>query len=316
MNMKYSTINMKPNRLFLLVFWLCPGLASTAQVKTLLVRPWKTDTALLEIHGPHIALYDTTAEPRRELVLMIEGTGAPALGCRKFDSCFARMGYHTISLDYLNEVVTTVCSDSPDSACFDSFRQEIVFGTPVSDKVKVDSTNSIVRRFTRLLNWLTENDPQGGWNAWLNGDQPRWEHIVVAGHSQGAGHAAYLGKVYNLAGVIMLSGPQDYLKQFNRPAPWQSLPGQTPPEKQYAFLNLRDPYNYAFQVADVAKVTGFPLTDTTMVQPGTPVTGGRHIFVNDLDTEDHHGSTMNLVFVPVWEYIMRRLNDASLNSSR
>lgn len=278
------------------------------QVKMLRVRPWKVDTAVLEVHGPHIALYDSVAEQRRELVLMLEGTGAPALSCRKFDSSLARMGYHAISLDYPNEVITTVCSDSPDSACFDGFRQEIVFGTPVSDKVKVDTANSIVNRFVVFLRWLVENDPQGGWGEYLQDGQPRWERIVVAGHSQGAGHAAYLGKLFPLAGVLMLSGPQDYLQKLNRPAPWQGQEGKTPAERQYAFLNLRDPFNYQFQVADVAAVTGFTIKDTTMVVAGGTVGGERHIFVNDLETEDHHGSTINLVFVPVWQYIMDRIS--------
>lgn len=279
-----------------------------AQVKMVRARPWKVDTAVLEVHGPHIALYDSVGEQRRELVLMIQGTGAPALSCRKFDSCLAAMGYHAISLDYMNEVNTTVCSGSPDSACFDGFRQEIVFGTPVSDQVKVDTVNSLVNRFAVFLRWLVENDPQGGWDAFLADGRPRWERIVVAGHSQGAGHAAYLGKLFPLAGVLMLSGPQDYLQKFNRPAPWQFVAGQTPAEREYAFLNLQDPYNFHFQVADVAAITGYKLKDTTMVKAGGPVGGERHIFVNDLNTEDHHGSTMNLVFVPVWQYVMDRIS--------
>ena len=291
---------------------LCASIGTAhAQVKMLRVRPWKADTAVLEVRGPNIALYDSVGEQRRELVLMIQGTGAPALSCRKFDSCLAGMGYHAISVDYPNDVITTVCSESPDSACFDGFRQEIVFGTPVSDKVKVDTVNSIVNRFVVFLRWLVENDPQGVWGEYLQDGQPRWGRIVVAGHSQGAGHAAYLGKMFPLAGVLMLSGPQDYLKQLNRPAPWEVAAGQTPAEREYAFLNLRDPFNYHFQVADVAAVTGFTVKDTTMVWAGGPVGGERHIFVNDLDTEDHHGSTMNLVFMPVWQYIFDRISAAA-----
>src|ERR1700759_1571423 len=102
----------------------------------------------------------------------------------------------------------------------------------------------------------------------------------------------------------MLSGPQDYLKAFQRPAGWQGLPGKTPALRQYAFLNLQDPFNYSFQLADVAMVTGYSKTDTTFVRPGDVIGGERHIFVNDLDTEDHHGSTMDRVFVPVWAYMM------------
>src|SRR5258708_881386 len=299
----------------LLCSLFCIADTTNAQMNVQLVAPGETGAGITEIHGPNIAVYDPGVRKRRELVLMIGGTGARALGCRKFDSCFARMGYHVITPDYPNDVITTVCSDSPDSACFDGFRQEILFGTPVSEKVKVDSVNCIVSRFARLLGWLVEHDPQGGWDVFYENGQPRWERIVVAGHSQGAWHAAYLGKTFALAGVIMLSGPQDYLKVYQRPAPWQGQVGRTPASRQYAFLNLQDPFNYAFQVADVAAVTGFSMTDTTFVRAGEPVErpgdrvgGERHIFVNDLDTEDHHGSTMNPVFVPVWAYIMDRIS--------
>lgn len=295
---------------FILLFCLLGAAGEgSAQVKLLRVRPFVTDTAIVEVHGPHIAEYDSTMPAGGQgLVLMIQGTGGRALGCRKFDSCFARMGYHVISIDYPNDVITTVCSDSPDSACFDGFRQEILFGSPVSEKVKVDSVNCIVNRFAVFLRWLAVNDPAGEWGDFLDGGQPRWDRIVVMGHSQGAGHAAYLGKRYALKGVVMLSGPQDYLKVFNRPAPWQGLPGQTPASRQFAFLNLQDPFNYSFQLADVAAVTGFSPSDTTMVVAGGTVGGERHIFVNDLDTQDHHGSTMNEVFVPVWKYIMDRIS--------
>jgi pimeloyl-ACP methyl ester carboxylesterase len=273
-----------------------------------LIPPAATGAGIVEIHGPHIALHDPGVKPREELVLMIEGTGAKALGCRTFDSCFARMGYHVISIDYPNTIITTVCSDSPDSTCFDGFREEILFGRPVSEKVQVDSVNCIVNRFTRLLLWLAMHDRRGGWKTFLKDGQPRWDRVVVAGHSQGAGHAAYLGKRFPLAGVIMLSGPQDYLKVLQRPAPWQIQEGQTPAERHFAFLNLQDPFKYPFQVADVSAVTGFSMADTTMVHAGVPVASRRHIFVNDLETEDHHGSTMNTVFLPVWQHIMDRIS--------
>ena len=120
---------MRKHYLFLLFCGLYCGLrVANAQVRVQLIAPGETGAGITEIHGPHIALYDPAAEKRRELVLMIEGTGGSAVGCRSFDSCFARMGYHVISIDYPNNVITTVCSDSPDSACFDGFRQEILLG--------------------------------------------------------------------------------------------------------------------------------------------------------------------------------------------
>jgi hypothetical protein len=235
---------------------------------------------------------------------MIEGTEDLATRMRPIDSCFAIMGFHVISIDYLNNVNTITCRNSTDSSCFDDFRQEINFGTPVSSVVDVDSVNSIVSRFAKLLVYLATHDPAGGWADFLQGNQPRWERIVVAGHSQGAGHAAYLGKCYRLAGVLMFSGPQDYLKVFDRPAPWQHRKGLTPPGRQFAFLHVNDPYNVHFQLADVAAVTGFSAADTTMVLPGQPVHSTRHILLNNLDTKDPHGSTLDPRFVQVWKYMV------------
>jgi hypothetical protein len=278
--------------------------STIAQVKVRLISPDATDSRITTVHGPHIALYDAAAASRHQLVLMIEGTGDLATRMRPIDSCFATMGFHVISIDYPNNVISTTCSNSTDSNCFDEFRQEINFGTPVSAVVQVDSANSIVNRFARLLVYLASHDPGGSWSEYLQGNQPRWDKIIVAGHSQGAGHAAYLGKCFKLAGVLMFSGPQDYLKVFNHPAPWQYKKGLTPSARQFAFLHVNDPYNIQFQTSDIAAVTGYPATDTTMVYPGQPVHSTHHILVNNIATRDPHGSTLNPVFVRVWSYMV------------
>lgn len=290
-------------KLLLAAVFLLPATV-LAQLKVLEIAPDATGSRITVVHGPHIALYDPAAPSHHQLVLMIEATGDHATRMRVFDSCFAAMGYHVISIDYPNNVISTTCSTSSDSSCFDNFRQEINFGTPVSDVVEVDSVNSIVNRVSKLLVYLAAHDPQGKWDAFLNGRQPRWDKIIVAGHSQGAGHAAYPGKCFHLAGVLMFSGPQDYLKVFHHPAPWQYRRGLTPPSRQFAFLHLHDPFNIHFQAADVAAVTGFPSTDTTMVSPGQPVHSNRHILVNNIDTRDPHGSTLNPVFIRVWSYMV------------
>lgn len=293
---------------YCLLLAMLPGANIYSQVKVELVAPAVTAHNIREVHGPHVAMYNPSVTSRSRLLFMIEGTGASAVSCRTFDSCFAEMGYHVISIDYLNNVITTACSASTDSSCFDGYRQEIVFGTPASPLVEVDASNSIVTRFTKLLQYLSAHDKAGKWDAFLQGTSPRWSRIIVAGHSQGAGHAAYLGKAFNLAGVLMLSGPQDYLRVFHTPAPWQFRSGATPASRQYAFLHVKDPFNYQFQIADVSAVTGLNPADTTMVQPGMPVHSDRHIFVNTLETKDYHGSTVNPAFVQVWQYIMDRLH--------
>ena len=142
---------------------------------------------------------------------MIVGTGAHATDSRAMDSVFASWGYHVISLDYENNVITTVCSPSEDSTCFDRYRKEIITGAAVSEKVQVDSTNSLLNRFNYLLRYLVRKDAAGKWNEFFANGKPVWNKIITAGHSQGAGHAAYLGKMFQLDRVLMFSGPQDYL---------------------------------------------------------------------------------------------------------
>ncbi|CAL1517664.1 BPSS1187 family protein [Chitinophaga sp. MM2321] len=289
------------NKLWLLL--LCTS-AATAQVKVQYIEPAQTQEGISAIHSPHIALQDPSQRDRHRLILMIPGTGGSAASSRMFDSCFATMGYHVISLDYKNNVITTVCSKSEDSTCFDHFREEIMFGTPVSDKVEVDTLNSIVNRFTRLLVYLSAHDPEGNWGQFIKHGQPRWDRIVAAGHSQGAGHAAYLGKSFRLSGVMLFSGPQDYLQAYQMPAGWQGESSRTSVTRYYSFLHIQDPFNYEYQVQDVALLSKVATTDTVMVQPHTPVVSKKRILVTDIDKQDRHSSTLGTEFTAVWRYMI------------
>ncbi|WP_344973892.1 BPSS1187 family protein [Compostibacter hankyongensis] len=284
--------------------WLTTGTAFS-QVKVLRVSPPATGAAIETVHGPHIALYDPHTSSRHRLILMIVGTGASAEGIRPFDSCFAAMGYHVVSLDYKNNVITTTCSNSRDSGCFDHFREEIVTGTPVSEVVQVDTVNSLFHRFQQLLAYLAKEDPQGGWQEFVRPDgQPRWERIITAGHSQGAGHAAWLGKRFRVDRVLMFSGPQDYLNPYHMPAGWQSGSSATPPSRFFAFLHRKDPFDVTHQLANCSRLMETRRPDTLAVQPGRPVRGRQHILITDIPTKNPHGSTLNPVFVPVWQYML------------
>ena len=84
-------------------------------------------------------------------------------------------------------------------------------GTPFWDPV--EPANSITARLGYLLKHLDETIPNSGWDKLYTDDtsfpKPVWGKIVVMGHSQGAGHAAYLGQTKLIKGAIMVSGPQD-----------------------------------------------------------------------------------------------------------
>ncbi|HEY9260503.1 BPSS1187 family protein [Chitinophaga sp.] len=281
---------------------LLSSVAVRAQVVLQSVPPEATGSGLSTIHSPHLVAKPAGKDNHHQLLVMIPGTGGSAIHFRTFDSCFATMGYYVVTLDYVNNVITTVCSKSEDSTCFDNFRQEIVFGSPVSDRVEVDSVNSLVNRLTKLLQYLAKKD--AAWGAFVKNGQPCWDKIITAGHSQGAGHAAYFGKRFKLRGVLMFSGPQDYLQYFNAPAHWQWENGRTPVNRYYAFLHTQDPFNYQYQVADVAAINHRAVTDTTMVQPNAPVHSIRNILVTDINKADKHGSTVGTEFIGVWKYMI------------
>jgi hypothetical protein len=283
-----------------------------AQVNLIFARPDSTEAGIQVIHGEHLACWSGSVPSRHRLVLMIEGTGSAARDILPFDTLIASMGYAVISLDYPNNVVTTICSNSTDSSCFYGFRQEIIFGTPVSPVVQVDSINCIYNRLRQFLLYLAARYPDQGWKEFIKDSVIQWENIIAAGHSQGAGHAAYLGKKFRLAKVLIFSGPQDYLSYYQTPAGWLSDSGQTDPSRYFAFLHVRDPYDFRKQLINCSTLMGrrpadtvvIKLADTTMVRPGLPVIGGRHILVTDIESSNPHGSVLQPEFRKVWEYML------------
>ncbi|MDP4149683.1 MAG: hypothetical protein Q8927_07945 [Bacteroidota bacterium] len=287
--------------------------ALSAQVSVVSVRPDSTDPSLLTIHGNHVAFTPPASAAKHKLVFMIEGTGSAARDLFSFDSSIALLGYSVISVDYPNNVITTVCSNSPDSSCFNAFRQEIVFGSPVSSLVQVDSMNCLYNRFHLFLRYLVRNYPGQGWDEYLVNDEIQWGKILVGGHSQGAGHAAYFGKKFKLNRVLIFSGPQDYLNSFFTPASWLYDSTATDVSRYYAFLHTRDPYDFNKQRMNCealmriersdSGVVGGP--DTLMVRPGlTPSGTSRHILVTDISTDNPHGSTLAAGFRQVLEYML------------
>lgn len=258
---------------------------SVSQVKLIQVNPHLVASDIQQVHGPNIALYDSSVPSQHKLIFMIEGTGASAMSMHVNDRVFAAMGFHVISVDYENNIISTVCEHSKDSACSYDFRKEIITGEPLSNLTNVDSANSLLNRFSTFLQYLVKNDPRGGWEKFLEGNIPRWEDIIVAGHSQGSGHAALLGKMFKVNRVLIFSGPQDYLVDLGMPSPWLSEKGATPEDRYYAFLSLRDPFNIKYQIADCDQLMGYIHADTLMVSPDIPIKGHFHILVNDISNQ-------------------------------
>lgn len=282
--------------------------ASRAEIRVLYVQPAETDPAIEAVHGPNLAVYDTEATPRHRLFFFIGGTGSIATNSLAIDRVFAKWGYHAVSIDYNNTVIAVSCAHSLDPTAFDRYRKAIITGAEVSDKIKVSPANSILNRFEKLLVYLAAQDAKGGWREFLKHGKPDWSKIVVAGHSQGSGHAGYIGKMFDVDRVLMFSGPQDYMDELNKPAPWQTGASATPPGRFYAFLSKNDPFNEHHQVANCTALMQLAKPETLAVKPGEVLQGKYQIFVNDVPKKRAHGSTLSTQFTNVWSYMVTEGN--------
>ncbi|MEP7318774.1 MAG: hypothetical protein ABI921_08525, partial [Panacibacter sp.] len=224
------------------------GTVCFAQVKNYYISPDSTYPGIEKIHNGHFVTVNMSNTSGKKLLVSIPGTTGHGDVMRSFDSVAALEGYHAISIDYPNNRNTASFINSTDKAAFNKFRQELDFGTPVSDSVNVDSLNSIVNRITKLVIYLAKTRPGEGWNNFLDHGQITWERVTLAGHSQGAGHVGYIGHTFKVYKVIMLSGPQDFLTNFGMPAPWLSASSKTPYSNYYSFLHDDDAYNTQRQI--------------------------------------------------------------------
>ena len=184
-----------------------------------------------------------TADRKPLLVIFLGGSSTTPSDYTNISERAAGLGYGVLDLSYPDGYVVGELCKGNDS-CFGDARGATVFGnaTPyevgdrsyTSSVVHTTSSDSIVNRIVNLLDTLASQapDPKSNpdpnyWGQFLvddprssyvsahypHGAVPNWSRIILVGHSQGAGDAAFLAihlpensPVYR---VVMLSGPQD-----------------------------------------------------------------------------------------------------------
>lgn len=200
--------------------YACGKSNSEQGIKSYLIDPVKTDARYLSNENSHFVVFNEKTHLNK-LLLFIGGSYSSPKDYSIFCSHAASIGFDVISLSYPNNVATAPLGGSSNQHVFDTYRQEICFGTPVSDVVDVDSLNSIVTRAAKLIQYLKNTYPNQNWGQYLTSENKiNWSKIALAGHSQGSGHACYLGKQNLVDRVIMLSGPNDFSSYFDDAANW------------------------------------------------------------------------------------------------
>lgn len=266
------------------------------------IDPSSTSTAISRARGPHLAVSEPGVASNGLLLISLGGTSSRPADLLAFDKEAAALGYHVLAIDYPNSVISTAPRDNPSPAAYDWFRREIVTGDPVSDLVAVDPANSLNSRITLLVDLLARRNP-AGWGAFRNAAGVDWSRVVVAGHSQGSGHAAYLGKLHPLRGVIMLAGPQD--THPAGPVPWLSQPGATPGERYVALLHQNDTFGCARQLAAVQMLRG--RADAPELFQAVPDHQAPILICTDR-VGDPHMSVINRKYQYAWDLLLKRFS--------
>lgn len=200
------------------------------------------------------------------LVVFLGGSTSKPGDYTDISDFVAGLGYGVIDLRYPNsEVVGTVCAISDD--CFRNIRGETVFGegqayaanepTYDSSLTSVNTANSIINRLVALLDYLsnqsgTPNPSNAYWAQFLTANSnspytgthigkayPNWSKTVIAGHSQGGGHSAFIGTHLPsgtaVRRVVMLSAPNDHISSNS--ATWILENQSTPLNRFWALRN-------------------------------------------------------------------------------
>jgi pimeloyl-ACP methyl ester carboxylesterase len=256
-------------------------------------------------------------------------TGAGALPSRGPNSTrllteeAAANGLHAINLRYPNDqVLLTACG--ADGKCYESQRLATIYGGE-TDRLVVTRPNSIENRLVKVIALLHRQHPEEGWSQFLENDSPKWSAIVVAGWSQGGGHAALIARDHLVARVIMLEAPPDRTQQTPPadPAPWVADTHATPARRYFALAHLRSVHTVPF-FESAWKLLGLDTFGPTVnVDANTPPYNRAHQLATNVeppagrprpnayhqsvavDESTPRGADGRPVLAVVWQYMLR-----------
>ena len=278
----------------LLLLVLVPLSAAWAAEQRLLIPPRLSDERLAESDPPHLVIYNSD-KPASPLLLWLAGTGgAPATGPRLFYGAALQQGFRLIALSYRDTpAVSQVCTGPAlraQSDCAGRMRQQRVWGDPQSGLIADRPEDAIVPRFTRLLQHLARSDAAGAWTQYLDGDEPRWARVTLAGQSQGGGMAAYLAQTRQVAGVIMFSGGWDH-RAGGDMADWYSRSSATPSQRWHATFHADEAQ--AATMERIYRRLGLPAAQIHTLSE--PMLGRR----------PHTEGISNPAYQPLWERMLQ-----------
>ncbi len=188
--------------------------------------------------GDHLAGAPSHSATQGKLVLFFPGTGGQPRQYSLFAQYAADQGFHIINLAYENasSINFQICRDDVNPDCHRQARTEILTGADTSADLTVEQrpASAAFSRLANLLLYLHQTYPQEAWDQYLDAqtNQLQWSQIIMAGHSQGGGMAAFSGTLQSLSRVILFNATE--------PAQWTLDGAQTPSNAYYGIAHKRE----------------------------------------------------------------------------
>lgn len=189
---------------------------------------------------PNAANFAARTRVHGPLLLFLPATRKKPNDYSRFLAAATRHGYHVLGLDYWNLGRSVASTCNRNAACYGAVQRNRFDGVDPVPQSRVAPQDSVLGRLVPALRYLRRRDPHGGWNAYLDDGAVRWSEVVVAGHSQGGGEAAYIAHLRSVRGVLLFGSP--ILTDGRTAATWLGTPGRTPASRTYAFDDVDDVY--------------------------------------------------------------------------
>jgi hypothetical protein len=319
--------------------WASPVLASSSDkpgvhvsYDVTSVAPDTTSAAIGAPDSNDLVVIDPAARSNGELFVFLPGTGAAPDCCELILKEAASMGYAAIGLSYPNSTsVKSRCVD--DGGCYAMARADEFNGSHPSAASSQSPENAVTFRLTSLLSYLRRKQPNRTWGKFLSAGTVDWPKVVIGGHSQGGGEAAYIGTVERTEGVLMLSAPEDATGgTFPTPAPYLSASKRTPSERFIGFDHTADPSHLEVTTDWSALGLGRFGDPVSVDSVGSPFRRS-HQLMTSASVPDHtvsnaaHDSTAvdvdtpmcpdgSPLFAPVWRYMLQVAGGLPVSASR
>ena len=292
------------------------------------VLPSDTDASITNWNEPHLVATPTRQPASGYLVLFLPGSYGNPRRQTSLLQAMVDQGHYAINLRYPNDwTIGGLCRNQSLPDCHEVLRKHILTGQPPNPLLHLPTQDSILNRLTQLLVWLADEGTDHNWAQFLDASSnPRWPQLIVAGHSQGGGHALLISKEFPVARCVLFSAPTDALGRSSQPASWVARHGRTPPEACFGFCHTSD--RVFERVSNGWRAMGLePWGDLTYVEDTPPPYANSHRLVSRarIPRARHHGSVVTdratprgldgqPIFSDVWRYLFTLPKPATVHA--